>query len=166
MDSPNTALNLRRYVRLCITICIFSLLSVILLLGSGAWSSSAQSSSTIHYVDAGKTDGAKDGSSWTDAFTSLQSALDIAQAGDQIWVAQGVYTPSQRSSEEDPRSATFKLVDGVALYGGFAGTPGQEGDLSLRDWQAYATILSGDIDGNDLVDERGVLTTTANLVGE
>ncbi|MCP4165849.1 MAG: hypothetical protein GY759_08135, partial [Chloroflexi bacterium] len=77
-----------------------------------------------------------------------------------------MYTPGQRTEEEDPRSATFNLVDGVAIYGGFAGTPGQEGDLSLRDWQAYATILNGDIDGNDLVDERGVLTTTANLVGE
>ncbi len=122
--------------------------------------------STIYYVDAAKTAGSNDGSSWTDAFTSLQSALDIAQAGDQIWVAEGVYTPSQRTEEDDPRSATFNLVDGVTIYGGFAGTPGQEEDLSLRDWQTYPTILSGDIDGNDLVDEQGVLTTTANLVGE
>ncbi|MCP4210738.1 MAG: hypothetical protein GY764_04595, partial [Halieaceae bacterium] len=118
------------------------------------------------YVDAGKRAGANDGSSWTDAFTSLQSALDIAQAGDQMWVARGGYIPSQRTEEVVPRSATFNLVDGVAIYGGFAGTPGQEGDISLRDWQAYPTVLSGDIDGNDLVDERGVLTTTANLVGE
>ncbi|MCP4129344.1 MAG: DUF11 domain-containing protein, partial [Gammaproteobacteria bacterium] len=115
------------------------------------------------YVDAGKTTGANNGASWSDAFTSLQSALDIAHAGHQIWVAEGVYTPSQRSEKNDPRSATFKLIGGVALYGGFAGIPGQEGDLSLRDWQAYPTVLSGDIDGNDLVDERGVLTTTANL---
>ncbi len=115
---------------------------------------------TILYVDNRRMGGANNGSSWSDAFTSLQSALDIAQAGDQIWVAQGVYTPSQRTEEDDPRSATFKLVDGVAMYGGFAGTPGQEGDLTLRDWQAYATVLSGDIDGDDLVDARGVLTTT------
>ncbi|MCP4166821.1 MAG: hypothetical protein GY759_13140, partial [Chloroflexi bacterium] len=120
----------------------------------------------ILYVDAGQSIGTNDGSSWTGAFTSLQSALDMARAGDQIWVAQGVYTPSQRTEDEDPRSATYRLVDGVAMYGGFAGTPGQEGDISLRDWQAYPTILSGDIDSNDLVNERGVLTTTADLVGE
>ncbi len=120
---------------------------------------------TILYVDNRRMEGANNGSSWSDAFTSLQSALDIAQAGDQIWVAQGVYTPSRRTKTDDPRSVTFSLVNGVALYGGFAGISGQEGDFSARDWQVYATVLSGDIDGDDLVDARGVLTTTADLVG-
>ncbi len=113
--------------------------------------------STILYVDDSRIEGANNGSSWADAFTSLQSALDIAYASDQIWVAQGVYTPSRRTKEGDPVSATFSLVNGVALYGGFAGISGQEGDFSARDWQVYATVLSGDIDGDDLVDARGVL---------
>ncbi len=121
---------------------------------------------TIYYVDASKTTGANDGSSWTDAFTSLQLALDIAQEGDQIWVAQGVYTPTKRTGEADPRTATFVLVNGVTMYGGFAGTPGSEGVLDGRDWEMYATVLSGDIDGNDVVDARGVVTSVDNIVGE
>ncbi len=122
--------------------------------------------SIIYYVDAAKTAGANDGASWSDAFTSLQLALDVVQEGDQIWVAQGVYTPSKRTEEGDARSATFDLVNGVALYGGFSGTPGSEGDMEGRDWEVYATVLSGDIDGNDVVDERGVVTDTANIAGE
>ncbi len=117
------------------------------------------------YVDGRKTAGANDGTSWADAFTNLQSALNIAQMGDQVWVAQGVYVPSKRLEVDDPRSVTFNIVDGVDLYGGFAGTSGQEGDLSTRDWQSYPTVLSGDIEGNDHVDARGVLTTSEHLVG-
>ncbi|MHC4510660.1 MAG: fibronectin type III domain-containing protein, partial [Planctomycetota bacterium] len=44
------------------------------------------------YVDH-RAKGARDGSSWTNAFTSLQDALDIAQRQNQILVAQGLYTP-------------------------------------------------------------------------
>ncbi len=40
--------------------------------------------STIYYVDVTKTAGANDGASWSNAFTSLQSALDVAHEGDQI----------------------------------------------------------------------------------
>ncbi len=36
--------------------------------------------------------GANDGSSWTDAFTDLQDAIDTTNGRD-IWLAAGVYTP-------------------------------------------------------------------------
>ncbi len=152
-------------------VMLISLLMLLMLLLSSGVSAQANlrttpDQSTIYYVDAAKTAGANDGSSWTDAFTSLQLALDLVQAGDQIWVAQGVYTPSKRTEQDDARSATFDLVNGVALYGGFPGTPGSEGDMEGRDWEVYATVLSGDIDGNDVVDERGVVTDTANILGE
>jgi len=89
------------------------------------------------YVNHAAT-GANDGSSWADALTELQSALAAAQSGDEVWVAQGTYLPTQTSD----RSISFEPRSGVRLYGGFAG---HETDPSQRDWDAHPTILSGDI---------------------
>ncbi len=99
----------------------------------------------VHYVNATAT-GANDGTSWADAFVSLQSALEVAQAGDQIWVAAGVYKPTAREDPGDPRSATFRLLSGVKVYGGFAGT---ETALSQRQIDVNVTTLSGDLAGDD-----------------
>ncbi|HNT77659.1 MAG TPA: choice-of-anchor Q domain-containing protein [Anaerolineae bacterium] len=95
----------------------------------------------IIYVQADAT-GANTGASWTDAFTSLESALAAASVGDQIWIATGTYTPTNRQTPGDARSATFVLKAGVALYGGFAG---DESQLSERDWVAHVATLSGDL---------------------
>jgi hypothetical protein len=91
--------------------------------------------------------GENSGSTWENAFTNLQSALDNAQSGDEIWVAAGTYLPSKQADATDPRSATFKLVEGVGLYGGFTGS---ENTLEDRNWKKNPTILSGDIDHNDM----------------
>jgi hypothetical protein len=85
--------------------------------------------------------GASDGSSWANAFRDLQDALDDAIAGEEIWVASGVYKPDVGTD----RLATFLLRNGVAVYGGFAGTETQR---SERSWQAHVTILSGDINNS------------------
>jgi hypothetical protein len=105
----------------------------------------ADSSKTIFVHDTAS--GLNTGTSWTDAFTDFHSALDIAQSGDEIWVAGGTYRPSLQTDPADPRSATFKLIDGVKLYGGFVGS---ENSLDKRKWMENPTILSGDIDHNDL----------------
>ena len=92
-------------------------------------------SQSIIYVNHAAT-GANDGSSWADAYTDFQSALDSALAGDQIWVAKGVYKPSRYIDSSlapyHPRTVTFRLVDSVGHYGGFDGT---ETSLSQRDWE-------------------------------
>ncbi|MCP3903870.1 MAG: right-handed parallel beta-helix repeat-containing protein, partial [Planctomycetes bacterium] len=90
------------------------------------------------------------GTTWTNPLNDLQEALAAAEAlGDlvtEIWVAEGTYVPSQQTDPEQPRSATFRLVDGVRLVGGFAGN---ETDASQRDIAAHPTVLSGDLNGDD-----------------
>ncbi|MEW5828230.1 MAG: BMP family ABC transporter substrate-binding protein, partial [Chloroflexota bacterium] len=122
---------------------IITILSLILSLIGGTSTVSAQSPGVCH-VDADAV-GVNDGSSWADAYVDLQSALGDS-ACVEIWVAAGVYKPGSGTN----RSASFQLSSGVGLYGGFAGT---ETERDQRDWQANVSILSGDIDNNDLNDD-------------
>ncbi len=123
--------------------------------------------SAVIYVNQSAA-GANNGSSWTDAFTDLHNALQAASPGDEIWVAQGVYYPSgvidlNGDGGIDPREAVFFLPDGVALYGGFTSS---EGALGERNWETNLTILSGDIDHNDLNgDGNFIAETTADIAG-
>src|SRR5690606_37344049 len=96
----------------------------------------AHAQAVIH-VDADAPPGG-DGASWASAFHDLQDALAVAEAGDEVWVAEGVYKPTEGSD----RMATFTLQSGVALYGGFDGT---ETDRDERDWVANLSVLSGDV---------------------
>ena len=98
---------------------------------------------TIWYAKPAAT-GAGDCTTWADACT-LQDALTAGTlaAGDEIWVMQGTHVPTTNPLD---RAATFALVSGVGVYGGFNGT---ETDLSQRAPDTYVTILSGDIDGDD-----------------
>lgn len=80
------------------------------------------------------------GSSWDEAFKTIQEALAFSQPGDEIWVADGTYLPG------DSYSDTFQLESDVHLFGGFNGTENARDD---RDWKANETILTGDIDGDD-----------------
>ena len=92
---------------------------------------------TTWYVDADAA-GDNNGSSWEDAYTDLQDALEAAAGDDacdettcEIWVAEGVYKPHAVDQE-----VSFALVSNVRVYGGFAGN---ETDLAQRDWQLVKT---------------------------
>ncbi|PWH14981.1 MAG: hypothetical protein DDG58_12120 [Ardenticatenia bacterium] len=116
---------------------------------------------SVRYVKRDAT-GACNGTSWTNAYTDPQQAIDAASPGDEIWVARGVYTPTKRTNPADPRSATFQLKEGIALYGGFAGT---ETVRTQRNWTTNVTVLSGDLDNNDTKDANGVVITTTHIHG-
>lgn len=97
------------------------------------------------YVDKDAT-GAQDGSSWDDAYHSLQNALDDAQSGDHVWVDNDVYYPDNGSSvTDDDRSASFTLQDDVKIFGGFQGDESSVDERPV-DFRTAPTILSGDID--------------------
>jgi parallel beta-helix repeat protein len=99
--------------------------------------SPAAAAGSLIYVDRDAT-GANNGSSWTNAFTSLQSALAAAASSDSIWVAEGTYLPVTDTTQ----TTSFAMKPGVAIYGGFAAT---ETLLTQRDWRLHQTVLSGEL---------------------
>ena len=88
--------------------------------------------------------GTGDGSSWYNAFNRLQDALSVADASGgavtEIWVAAGPW--SYRPADDTYRRATFQLISGLGVYGGFAGIEQSRGE---RDLKKNITVLSGDI---------------------
>jgi hypothetical protein len=62
-----------------------------ILIGHGASSVRAQ---TRYYVNQATGNDLNDGRTWATAFKTLQRALSVAQPGDEIWVARGVYYPT------------------------------------------------------------------------
>ncbi len=91
----------------------------------------------IIYVNQNAT-GNNDGTSWSNAYTDLSSALEAAGANNEVWVAQGTYFPTT----DGDREQSFVIADGAEVYGGFAGT---ETERSQRDVLNNQVTLSGDI---------------------
>ncbi|MBN2805559.1 MAG: family 43 glycosylhydrolase [Prolixibacteraceae bacterium] len=88
---------------------------------------SAGRMNTVYVAPSGNN---SNGSSWDNAYTSLQKAIDQAPERSQIWVAAGSY------------SAPFSinLRKGIYIYGGFRGN---ERYLYQRNVEANKVILEG-----------------------
>lgn len=120
--------------------------------------STALSQNKIYHVSP-ESKGTGDGLSWENA-TTLANALTKAVAGDQIWV-QGFEQITNADQLYIPDKADgFTLESGVKLYGGFQGT-----EMNIADRQTlgkpyqlkYRSVLSGDIEGNDVVDNTSLI---------
>lgn len=96
------------------------------------------------HVDADAPPGG-DGTSWATAINDLQDTLAMLDTESEVRVAEGVYRPDSGSGD---RTAAFALPGGVSLRGGYAGW--DQPDPDLRDVNLYQTVLSGDLDQNDL----------------
>jgi predicted outer membrane repeat protein len=117
------------------------------------------------FVDIDAT-GNNDGTSWANAYTSLQSAMDASDpygSSDTIWVAEGVYLPSEivgNAPAGDSRYRAFHSINKhLFIYGGFNGT---ETSIDQRNVQNHTTILSGDFNGDDLVTGIGATLSISN----
>jgi len=105
----------------------------------------------VIYVDD-DAPGANNGNNWQNAYNHLQDALDSAESAVKpvvILVAEGVYTPDQGINQTPgDRTATFNLINWVILKGGYAGFNAP--DPNSRDTNSHKSILSGDLDRNDI----------------
>lgn len=116
----------------------------------------------VFYCDA-RAQGANDGSSWVNAYKSLQTALAAPSTGAEVRVAQGTYTPDVQAWPTRPprpgsgpgttvasgdREGSFKIPAGAVIKGGYAGCTAADPDERVI--SRYETILSGDLKGNDI----------------
>lgn len=79
------------------------------------------------YVDL-NAGGFANGSSWDDAYTTIQDGIDNASNGDETWVAAGTYTE------------VITMSSGAGLFGGFDGT---ETSRSERDPDSNEVVIDG-----------------------
>ncbi len=116
------------------------------------WVVTQASAQTLYVDDDASTNG--NGQSWSTAYKYLQDALHDADTNGgitEIHVGQGTYKPDQDEGgivTPDARTATFQLLSGVALTGGYAGIGAPDPDL--RDVDSNASILNGDLAGDDV----------------
>jgi len=102
--------------------------------------------SGVVYVDsAANGAGARDGTSWFNAYVSLAKAMSGKPAGTIYWVAKGTYTPIDEIGGTN--STRFEVLAGDTIYGGFEGN--EVSRIIKRDttWMRNPTILSGSIPG-------------------
>jgi len=78
---------------------------------------------------------ASDGSSWLSPLASIQSAIDQAPGGCEVWVATGSYRIYKTSPAD-----TLRLKSGAVVRGGFAGN---ENSAKQRDLGRVKTTLDG-----------------------
>jgi hypothetical protein len=127
---------------------------LILLLGFGALLT-AQAKTIFVKANAG---GTNNGTSWANAYTSLQTALASAVSSDVLWVAKGTYKPSSIGN----RGAAFVMLPNVNIYGSFEGIEANLSDRTPSVRAANPSILSGDLSGNDVITGSGSTLSITN----
>jgi len=120
--------------------------------------------------------GADNGSSWANAYTTLQPALSAAASGDTVHVASGTYKPAAVGNP----GVSFSLANsGVTLLGGYAGKqtgenmteniadPSAAGSTDgapgfVRSPISFQTVISGDLNSDDVAVDLSVAPMALN----
>lgn len=133
----------------------------------------------FQHLDAGriryvKQDGTGDGTSWEKASGDLQKMIDELAAVDasgEVWVAAGTYRPTTQIIEGVQYAASFRMRDGIDVYGGFAGTEPSKADRkkgSMPWIYTHETILLGaDYEDGSATwgnDQWNVISSTRHVV--
>ncbi len=121
---------------MCRSVLVVSLGLVVL----GVTGLAAGARADIYYVKADSAAVEPDGTSWAQAFPSIQAAIDTAVAHGaseadpaEVWVAEGTYTGAGEN--------VVMMAEYVDLYGGFVGT---EAARDARDGSAHQAIIDGE----------------------
>ena len=102
----------------------------------GAFEFQPVDASRIRYV---QPDGTGDGTSWATASGDLQGMIDqLAEQNPhglpgEVWVAAGTYEPLEQLIPGTGYSASFRMRDGISVYGGFAGNEASKGERACGD---------------------------------
>jgi hypothetical protein len=59
------------------------------------------------YVDVNLTPGANNGTSWANAYSDLQVAMDAAAVGSEVWIAAGTFLQTQVPEKSDTEQQSF-----------------------------------------------------------
>lgn len=126
--------------------------------------------SRIRYVKPTAT-GTGDGRSWENASADLQKMIDeLADNNSQnqtgeVWVAAGTYTPQSQLISGTGYSASFRMRDGISVYGGFAGkeTSKLDRQKGTMPWDfTYPTVLKAAYYNGDLTWTNNKWTLTSD----
>ena len=129
----------------------------------GAWEKPGTDAAEDLFVNSKVSDYSGDGTTWEKAFKTISQALNVSNNSafsiKNIYVAEGIYHPEtipviKGNPATTLRDKTFEFRKAVKIYGAYPDNLiGTQKDTLLRDFKLYETILSGDLDNNDILSD-------------
>jgi len=96
---------------------------------------------TIWYIEKDEEGDAK---TWTSAHGDIADILNLVNAGDSVFISEGVYVPTDGMDQ----NAAFNIRSGISLFGGF---PVGGSGFGQRNPTGFPVVLSGDIGAQNVV---------------
>lgn len=101
----------------------------------GAFEYQPVAAGRIRYVKQG---GTGDGTSWPNASGDIQRMIDELADNNpgglpgEVWIAKGEYEPQTQLISNASYSASFRMRDGISVYGGFAGGEASKTERTMK----------------------------------